>query len=57
MTKREKRMIVATVIHLGVLTMINTHMYEFDSEIFLQRAGGPIGLRSTCAVTQVTMSY
>ena len=26
-------------------------------EIFLQRVGGPIGLRSTCAVARITMSY
>ena len=57
MTRREKRMIVATVIQIGVLTMMNTHVYELDSEIFLQQAGGPIGLRSTCAVARVTMSY
>ena len=54
MTRKEKRMIVATVIQIGVLTMMNTHIYEFDSEIFLQRAGGPIGLR---AVARVTVSY
>ena len=35
---------------------MNTHVYTFDGEIFLQKAGGPIGLRSTCAVARITMS-
>ena len=31
-------------------------MYSFDGEMSLQTAGGPIGLRSTCAVARITMS-
>ena len=57
MTTMEKRMIIATVIQIGVVTMMNTHVYDFDGEIFLQKTGGPIGLRSTCAVARITMSY
>ena len=52
----EKRQIVATVIQIGVLTMMGTHVYSFDGNLFLQKAGGPIGLRSTCAVARITMS-
>ena len=31
-------------------------LYSFNGETFLQRAGGPIGLRSTCAVARVVMN-
>jgi hypothetical protein len=56
-TSRERRMVIATVIQIGVIAMMNTHVYGFDSKIYLQKAGGPIGLQSTCAVARVTMSY
>jgi hypothetical protein len=57
MTSLEKRMIVATMVQIGVITMFNTHVYSFNGELFLQKAGGPIGLRSTCAVAHVAMNY
>ena len=49
-------MIVATVVRIGVLVMMNTHVYAFNGQNYLQTAGGPIGLRSTCAVAQITMN-
>ena len=49
-------MIVATVVKIGVLVMMNTHIYTWNGESYLQRAGGPIGLRSTCAVARVVMN-
>ena len=48
LTELEKRMIVATVVKIGVLVMMYTHIYTWDGETYLQRAGGPIGLRSCC---------
>ena len=36
--------------------MFNTHVYSFNGELFLQNAGGLIGLRSTCVVARVTMN-
>ena len=56
LTELEERMIVATVVKIGVIAQMNTHVYTFDGEMFLQKAGGPIGLRSTCAVARITMS-
>ena len=56
MTALEKRMLVATVVKIGVLCMMNTHVYSFAGDIYLQRSGGPIGLRSTCAVARVVMN-
>ena len=31
-------------------------MYTWNGESYLQRAGGPIGLRSMCAVARVVMN-
>ena len=56
LTELEKRMVVATVVKVGVLVMMNTHMYTWNGNTFLQKAGGPIGLRSTCAVARVVMN-
>ena len=36
--------------------MMNTHQYSFNGKTFLQQAGGPIGLRATCAVARVIMN-
>jgi hypothetical protein len=36
--------------------MMNTHRYTWNGETFLQKAGGPIGLRSTCSVACVVMN-
>ena len=55
-TKLEKKKIVATIIQIGVLVMMNTHLYSFNGKTFLQKEGGPIGLRSTCAVARVVMN-
>ena len=56
LTELEKKMIMATVIKIGVIVMMNSHVYSFNGETFLQKAGGPIGLRSTCAVARVVMN-
>ena len=50
LTDLEERMIVATIVKIGVLVMMNTHVYSWNGDTYLQKAGGPIGLRSTCAV-------
>ena len=36
--------------------MMNTHLYSFNGKVFIQQAGGPIGLRSTCAVARIVMN-
>ena len=41
---------------IGVLTMMSTHRYSFDGKTYLQKTGGPIGLRATCAVARVVMN-
>ena len=54
-TEVEKRMIVAAVMRIGVIVMMNSHIYTFGGKFFHQKKGGPIGLRATCAVARVTM--
>jgi hypothetical protein len=56
LTDYEKRLVVATVVKIGVLVMMNTHVYTWNGQPYLQKAGGPIGLRSTCAVARVVMN-
>ena len=36
--------------------MMNTHLYTFNGKIYLQQEGGPIGLRSTCAIARIVMN-
>ena len=55
LTKLEKRKIVATVVQMGVIVLFNSHVYQFGGKFFLQKKGGPIGLRATCAIARVTM--
>ena len=47
---------VATVVNIGVLTVIIKHFYSFNREKDLQKSDGPIGLRSTCEVARITMN-
>ena len=47
---------IATIVQIGVLVMMNTHLYSFNGKTFIQQGGGPIGLRSTCAVARVVMN-
>ena len=55
LTEYKKRLIVATVVKISVL--VNTHVYTWNGETYLQKAGGPIMLRSTCAVTRVVNDH
>ena len=52
----EKRHIMAEVMRIGVETMFQTHAYSFGGATYIQSEGGPIGLRSTCAVARVVMA-
>jgi hypothetical protein len=56
-TAVEKKMIVAKTLHSAVLAIFKTHTYSFNNKFFLQRVGGPIGLRSTCCVARIVMLW
>ena len=55
-TDFEERMIVAMAVQIGIIAVMNTHQYSFNGKTFLQKAGGPIGLRATCAIARVVMN-
>ena len=57
LTEVEKRLIVATVLKKAVLLLFRSHIYSFGCKNFLQRVGGPIGLRSTCAIARLVMLW
>ena len=46
----------AEVMRLAVENMFSTHCYRFGGKMYRQTEGGPIGLRSTCAVARVVMA-
>ena len=55
-TALDRKMILSEVMRLAVEMMFSTHCYSFDGKVYRQTEGGPIGLRSTCAVARVVMS-
>jgi hypothetical protein len=55
LTELDKKRIVAEVMRLAVELMFSTHLYSFGGRCYKQREGGPIGLRSTCALARVVM--
>ena len=56
-TELEKKILVAEMVRIGVIVMMNTHLFRWDGRMFLQRKGGPIGLRVTCCVARITMLH
>ena len=56
LTKEDKRRILAAVIRVAVEVLFETHLYTFGGKTFLQKKGGPIGLRATCAVARLVMN-
>ena len=41
---------------MGVETLFCTHFYSFKGSLYCQMDVGPIGLRSTCAISRVVMA-
>ena len=39
-TEFEERLIVATAVQIGILTMMSTHRYSFNGDTYLQKSGG-----------------
>ena len=50
-------MLIAQVMQKSVLAIFQTHTYSFGRKYFLQKRGGPIGLRSTCCVARLVMMW
>ena len=51
----EKKMIVALVVEVAVTVVMMSHVYTFGGKFYLQRNGGPIGLRSTACLAAMMM--
>ena len=43
--------------HTAVMTLFKTHCYTFGGKYYLQKQGGPIGLRSTCCIARLVMIW
>ena len=48
--------ILGRVIETAVLVCMGTHTYSFGDKLFLQQEGGPIGMRFTASLANVTMN-
>ena len=55
LTDHEKKMVVATVVKIACEELSKNHLYEFGGKTYRQKAGGPIGLRATCAIARLVM--
>ena len=42
---------------MATLVTMGTHVYSFGERLFIQRSGGPIGVRSTASLASVVMKY
>ena len=51
----DMKRIAATVVEVAIHIVMGTHVYSFCGHHFLQRDGGPIGLRSTAALAALIM--
>jgi hypothetical protein len=55
LTEWERKRVMAEVLRQSVEIMYSTHNYSFGGKTYKQQEGGPIGLRSTCALARVVM--
>ena len=55
LNKQEKGMVIEKMMEIIVRTTFNTHVYRWGGKIYRQKKGGPIGLRASGTVANVTM--
>ena len=48
-------MIASRVLELATLVCMGTHAYSFCGHLYLQREGGPIGMRFTASLANLVM--
>ena len=44
-SEEEKRLVISRVLETAVIVCMNTHIYRFGPDLFLQKSGDPIGMR------------
>ena len=54
-TEEQKKILQSRAAEIAVRTVWTNFCYEFGGEIFLQREGGPIGVRLTMACSRLVM--
>ena len=54
--RREAKKIIATLLEIGVIIVMSTHLYTFNGITYVQLLGGPIGLRLTAALANLVMA-
>ena len=54
-SKAQEKVILAMIIEVGVLIVMNSHVYEFQGDCYLQCFGGPIGLAITAWLASIVM--
>ena len=57
LTKDQLRYLLAKVLKVAILSVFRNHMYMFMGIVYIQLAGGPIGLRLTSMVARVVMDH
>ena len=55
LTDLQKRSVVSRVVELAVIVCMNSHVYSFGQDLFVQQSGGPIGMRFTAALASIVM--
>ena len=56
-SRQDAQRIIATVIEIGVVIAMETHVYSFNGIYYIQARGGPIGLCVTAALASLIMCY
>ena len=54
-TEVEKRKMIALALEVGVKVAFKSHLYQFGGKTYLQKDGGPIGVRLSGAVSRIVM--
>ena len=54
-TEKEKIYLMAACLEIGVRTCFEHHVYQFGGRYYLQKSGGPIGMRITMAAARLVM--
>ena len=54
-SEKEKIYLMAACLEIGVRTCFEHHVYQFGGRYYLQKSGGPIGMRITMAAARLVM--
>ena len=55
-TTRDRRRLIARLAYIGVKECFRSHAYKFKQETYIQKDGGPIGLKLTTVVAELVMA-